>query len=112
MTWEIAMAKMMRVFHRTIASAAILVEGFRDGTGTYMTDREWTGVWFSDVPLDSNSGAGGDTVLSVEIPVELFEKYQWVEEEVVKHYREALIPAFLVNAFGPPTAFDETEVIE
>jgi len=33
-----------------------------------LTEQEWTGVWLSDVPLDENEGAHGDTVLLLKIP--------------------------------------------
>jgi hypothetical protein len=52
---------MMRVFHRTASPEAILASGFQDATGRYMTDREWTGVWLSDRPLNFDEGAKGDT---------------------------------------------------
>ena len=58
----------MIVYHRTNHADAILSHGFRDGEGTYLTERVWRGVWFSDRPLDANEGAYGDTVLFVEIP--------------------------------------------
>ena len=75
-------------------------EGFKDRIGSYMTDRMWEGVWFSDKPLDSNEGACGDTILCLEIPSKLFEEYEWVQEGWT--YREALIPASEVNKCGPP----------
>jgi len=55
-------------------------------------------VWLSDVPLDANSGAWGDTIL--EVTTDLLEDdladYEWIEEE--KPSREWLIPAALINA--------------
>jgi hypothetical protein len=39
----------MKVYHRTFHSA-VLKEGFRDSTDTYMTLREHTGVWVLDRP--------------------------------------------------------------
>jgi hypothetical protein len=58
------------LFHRTSQGAAQAIErnGFRDGTGIYMTDQEWTGVWLSDRPVDANEAASGDTILRVAIP--------------------------------------------
>ena len=48
-------------FHRTTEAAArtILADGFQDGTGLYLTAMWHSGVWLSDVPLDSNEGAMG-----------------------------------------------------
>lgn len=102
----------MRVFHRTRTrnASAILKSGFKDAGGTYLTDRPWRGVWVSDRPLDCNEGAGGDVLLSLEIPVEVFEEYEWVEE--FKPYRESLIPAATLNRFGPPViAIEDGSVI-
>ena len=55
----------MLVFHRTTQSAAeqILRSGFRDHAARYLTEREWTGVWASDRPLDNSEGASGEIVL-------------------------------------------------
>jgi hypothetical protein len=96
----------MIAFHRTIHEAVedIMTSGFRDATGTYLTDREWTGVWFADQVLDANDGAIGDAVLALEMPEDLFAEYEWVEEG--KRYREALIPADLANRQGRPRLID------
>jgi hypothetical protein len=90
----------MKVYHRTFHSAAILKEGFRDATGTYLTTNEFTGVWVSDCALDINEGADGDVLLTLNIPVDVFEQYEWIEEG--KGYREALIPAAILNQLGKP----------
>ena len=99
----------MRLYHKTYATEEILAEGFRNGHGHYMTDREWSGVWFSDRPLDSNEGAVGDTVLRIEIPIRRIREYEWIEEG--KGYREFLIPAETANEYGPPVvhSVDETQ---
>jgi hypothetical protein len=99
----------LRVYHRTSIDVAnqILLNGFRDGQGTYLTDQMWTGVWVSDVPLDENSGACGDTLLALDMPASVFEEYEWVEE--LKGYRESLIPADILNKFGPPKVVTEEE---
>jgi hypothetical protein len=91
---------MLILFHRTTQenARAILTTGFKDGVGNYLTCQLWTGVWFSDVPLDVNEGAKGDALL--EIALDLAEtdisEYEWVEEG--KPYREWLIPAGLLNS--------------
>lgn len=94
----------MRCYHRTDDSDAILRDGFRDGVGRYMTDTEFTGVWLSDRPLDANEGAVGDVVLSIEIPEEVVVPFEWVEE--FKSYREFLVPAAIVNRYGPAAICD------
>ena len=99
----------MRFFHRTspTVAAAILAEGFRDGTGTYLTTNTYTGVWISDQALDENEGAFGDTLLSIDIPEEVVSEFEWIEEG--KGHREFLVPAEIVNRFGPPNvAIDDT----
>lgn len=87
----------MRESHRTSAADAILAQGFRDGEGTYLTAYVWRGVWASDMPLDENEGAAGNAVLVIEIPDEVFASHEWVKD-VSFGYREALIPAPILNA--------------
>jgi hypothetical protein len=93
---------MIALWHRTYAAnaAAILPEGFRDGTGHYMTDRETFGVWLSNFPLDSNEGAWGDTVLQVTLDCteDEIREFEWIEDE--KPYREFLVPASFIATKG------------
>jgi len=100
----------MKVFHRTFYSDAILAEGFRDSTGTYLSDSIHSGVWVSDVPLDENEGADGDKVLLLEIPDHTFAEYEWVEEG--NPYREALIPAAILNGLAQPVLLNDEQVWE
>jgi hypothetical protein len=91
---------MLTVHHCTteIAAQQILRGGFRDHTARYLTEREWTGVWVADRPLDNSEGASGETLLQVEVEEPLIAAYEWVAEE--KSYREWLIPAAVLNGFG------------
>jgi hypothetical protein len=89
----------MLLYHTTYNADAILGKGFKHGTGCYMTDRLWSGVWLSDRPLDANEGAKGDTVLVVEMPEDEVVFYEWVEEG--KPVREFLVPAEVVNRYSP-----------
>jgi hypothetical protein len=89
---------LMTVCLRTPRPEAIIAGGFKDARDTYMTDREWTGVWLADRPLGLMEGAKGEAVLMLQIPADVFNKYEWVEEG--KHYREALIPARIVNRYA------------
>jgi hypothetical protein len=82
-----------------------MVDGFRDEVGNYLTDRLWSGVWFSNVPLDENECACGDTLLTIDIPETEILDYEWIEEG--KGYREFLIPAETANRHGPPTIVEE-----
>lgn len=88
----------MRCFHRTTseAASAIAASGFHDTEGSYLTLNLYSGVWVSDVPLDDNEGAVGVVLFAIDLPVSVFEEYEWVEEH--KTYREALIPAAILNA--------------
>ncbi len=98
----------MILYHRTYEAKAILAQGFRDGKGTYVTDdREFQGVWLADHPLDVNEGADGDGVLVLDIPEEVIAQYEWIEEG--KRYREFLVPAEIVNRYGPPRIYEEEE---
>lgn len=101
---------MIRVFHRTHHADAILREGFRDGRYVVPGIGPMQGIFVSaDWPLDVNEGADGDVVLALEIPAELFERYEWVE--VDKGYREALIPARDLNGF-PLVRLTDDEIDE
>jgi hypothetical protein len=91
------------------AASAIMRVGFRDGSGSYLTDGMHTGVWLSDRPLDASEGADGDVVLRVELActeVDLA-PYEWVEQG--KPYREWLVPAAFINMRSKvsPTTLDD-----
>jgi hypothetical protein len=86
-------------YHRTTSAAAytILREGFRDGTGTYLAERQFSGIWLSQTPFDANDGVWGDTLLEVTIDLaaDVLADLEWVEEG--KQRREWLVPAVLLN---------------
>jgi len=62
----------MRFFHivSNKNAEAILKEGFRDGTGYYLTDQEHTGVWMCDKPFNESYQDDTNTPLGIEIPEE------------------------------------------
>ena len=108
----------MRLFHVTgdKNAEAILRDGFREGfrgirpgvrngTGFYLTDREWSGVWITDKPFDAAPLSEGITFFAIEIPEEDISDLEWVEEG--KPYREWLVPAALLNSYGPPVVTDD-----
>jgi hypothetical protein len=97
----------MKVFHRTPYPSSILENGFRDGEGTYMTGITHRGVWVSDRPLDFGQGAKGEFLLCLDMPDDVLEPFEWVEEG--KQYREFLVPAEIVNSHGPPELCDEDD---
>ena len=90
----------MKLYHRTRNAEEIMREGFKDARGQFLTIHEWTGVWFSDRPLNSDEEGEGDTVLEIEIPFDAVRKYEWKEPD--KPYRKFVIPAKLANRYGPP----------
>ena len=96
----------MRLYHRTYFAKEILVNGFKNGSGKYGTNQTFKGVWLSNIPLDPNEGAFGDSVLMIEIPVKAIKPFEWIEEG--KPYREFCAPADLVNQYGPPKIIEES----
>jgi len=90
----------MLYYHRTTRERArsILKKGFKDGSGKFLTDRTWKGVWVSERPLDSSEGAEGDVLLEIRIPESEVTRFEWVEEG--KPYREFLVPARILNDNG------------
>jgi hypothetical protein len=103
----------MILYHRTtdVAAREILRSGFRDATGTYLTEELHTGVWLSDGPLDCNEGAGSgadtDVLFSIELPVDVSE-FEWVQG-YPPGYREFLVPASLINEKGTIQVVTEEE---
>lgn len=89
----------VRYFHRTDAATEILSDGFRDGTGTYLTGEFHQGVWISDRPLDGNEGAADTYLLAVDVPhlvaARFDQDHEWIEDG--KPYREWLVPADDLN---------------
>ena len=104
----------MKFFH--IASnknaEAILNDGFRDVTGYYLTDREWSGVWICDRPFDESYQDDTNTLFAIEIPEEDISEWEWPEEG--KPYREWLVLAADLNSYGPPVVtedYDSDEIV-
>jgi hypothetical protein len=95
----------MRLYHRTTAEAAatILGTGFVDREGYYGHEDDagepvrLCGVWVSDVPLDANEGAKGDTLLVVNLRMPLSSLADYELIEAGKTYREWCIPAAVLN---------------
>jgi hypothetical protein len=91
------------LFHvtRSESASTILRDGFIDGRGNYLTDREFTGVWLSDRPLwDENEADRDDTSITIlavkfSVPLSELDQYEWIEEG--KSYREWLVPAAVIR---------------
>ena len=105
----------MRLFHITsnANAEAILKEGFRGATGYYLTDQQHTGVWVSGEPFDGQYLNDANTLFAIEIPEDATSEFEWVEE--AKTIREWLIPAALLNSYGPPVVTgdydDDDEIV-
>jgi hypothetical protein len=104
----------MRFFHITsnANAEAILKEGFRHATGYYLTDQQHTGVWVSGEPFDGQYLNDANTLFAIEIPEDSISEFEWVEE--AKTIREWLIPAALLNSYGPPVVtgdYDDDEIV-
>ena len=102
----------MRLFHiANIANAeAILKDGFRDVMGYHYAGQEWTGVWVSSEPLDWSQRQylnEANTLFAIEIPEDVISEFEWVEEG--KTIREWLIPASLLNQYGPAVVTDDAD---
>ncbi len=94
------MSKKRRYFHRTerATADAILREGFQDGESWSGFEMMVSGVWLSDVPLDYNDGADGDTLLAVTLTTARARRCEVIEAG--KPFREYLVPARLLNRYG------------
>ena len=102
------------MFHITgnANAEAILVNGFHDTMGYHNAGQEWTGVWVSSEPFDGQYQNDANTLFAVEIPEDAISEFEWVEE--AKTIREWLIPAALLNSYGPPVVtgdYDDDEIV-
>ena len=103
----------MRLFHiaNNTNAEAILKDGFRDVMGYHHAGQEWTGVWVSSEPLDWSQRQylnEANTLFAIEIPEDVISEFEWAEEG--KLIRESLIPAELLNSYGPPVVADDYDV--
>jgi len=100
----------MRLFHRTRSAKLILSEGFRDAESHHVTDRPHRGVCFCNVVSDVNERGRGEEedVLEIHLPNQISEQYEWIETG--KAYREFLVPATVVNSYGPPRVMTQAEI--
>jgi hypothetical protein len=95
----------MRLFHPTRHSEEIIRDGFGETSGTYLTERDHSGVWLFDRPVDPRIGGGDEAVLIIlEIPDAVVLAF---ETPGNFPYRQFLVPAALLNLYGPPEVGDE-----
>lgn len=94
----------MRLYHPTIHAAEILRDGFGDKSGTYLTETDHSGVWMYDRPVDTRMG-GGDAaeMLVIDMPESVVVPFEW---GAGLPYRQFLMPAALINLYGPPRPFE------
>jgi len=100
------------ILYRRTNSENISQEGFRDGTGNYLTMNTYSGVWLSNVPLDENDGAVGDILLEVTTDMTESEiaQYEWIEK--AKGYREFLVPAAEINSRMKARIIEDRRIIQ
>ena len=97
----------MTLFHITSNhnTEAILRTGFRDTTGYYFTDQDWTGfatrftnhVWLYSDPSERANYPEENILLAMEIPEAIINKFELVEAE--NSVRKFLVPAMLLNSY-------------
>ena len=99
-------------YHTTDQAEAILRDGFRDGTGSFMlAGLTLTGVFVSRWPVDVNEGAKGEQVLEVTLPDDLdLEPWEIAEED--RPVWEWCVPADLLNERGTFRLLSDEELDE
>ncbi|HEY7783680.1 MAG TPA: hypothetical protein VIB00_03095 [Pyrinomonadaceae bacterium] len=98
-------------YHRTNAenARAIVESGFRNSSGYFLSNRIWTGVWLSSVPVDCE-GAGEDAALlmvKLSLDEKELSKWEWASEG--RPYREWLIPAGIINRCAQVELIDQLD---
>jgi hypothetical protein len=61
-------------------------------------------VWLFDRPVGDRKSDDPDVILEVDIPESVVAPFEWI---VGLAYREFLMPAALVNLYGPPRISDQ-----
>ncbi|HVH63283.1 MAG TPA: hypothetical protein VNA65_06760 [Candidatus Dormibacteraeota bacterium] len=98
------MGEAMKLYHPTRHAEAILRDGFGETSGTYLTESDRSGVWIFDRPVDKRMGGGADAVmLELEIPEAVALPYETLG---AFNYRQFLMPAAILNLFGPPRVLE------
>ena len=100
----------MRLFHQTKTQDAesIWSHGFQDSEvieDDGCAGQKFIGVRLIDNPIGWNPNPDGDSLLiAVEIPEGAISGYEWVKNW--EGTREFLVPASVVNFYGPPVVED------
>ena len=95
----------MKLYHPTMHAVGILRDGFGERSGTYLTPSDHSGVWLYDRPVDKRIGGGDEAViLEIEMPESVVAPFEWNNSGFP--YREFLVPAALINLYGPPQVLE------
>jgi hypothetical protein len=82
----------------------ILRDGFGERSGTYLTQSDHSGVWLYDRRVDKRIGGGDEAViLEIEMPESVVLPFEWASGFP---YRQFLVPAALINVYGPPQVLE------
>jgi hypothetical protein len=99
------MGEAMKLYHPTRHAEEILRDGFGENSGAYLTESDRSGVWVFDRPVDKRLGGGQDAdMLILDIPEAVVLPF---ETEGNFPYRQFLMPAGLLNLYGPPQVLEE-----
>jgi hypothetical protein len=98
-------------YHRTNAdnAQAIVDNGFKNSSGYFLSNRLWTGVWLSSIPVYSDSNHN-DALLMVKLELDQRELSRWEWTAEGGSHREWLVPAGLLNRWATVELLDELDV--
>lgn len=86
-------------------ASEILHDGFGETSGTYVTEADHSGVWMFDRLVDKRMGGGAEAViLELDIPEAVVLPYESIAN---LPYRQFLIPAAILNLYGPASIHEE-----
>ncbi|HEY6119736.1 MAG TPA: hypothetical protein VIV66_07245 [Pyrinomonadaceae bacterium] len=98
-------------YHRTSAenARAIVDSGFTNSSGYFLSNRIWTGVWLSSIPVDSKSAAQEEALLLVKLELGERELSRWEWFGEGRSYREWLVPAGIINRCAKVEMVDQLD---
>jgi hypothetical protein len=98
-------------YHRTNAdnARAIVNSGFKNSSGYFLSNRLWTGVWLSSIPLYGNSSRD-DALLMVKLELDQRELARWEWTAEGGPHREWLMPAGLLNRCATVEVLDQLDL--
>jgi hypothetical protein len=99
-------------YHRTNTenARAIVDSGFRNSSGYFLSNRIWTGVRLSSMPVDSEPGVEGDALLMVKLEIGAPELSRWEWTAEGQSHREWLMPAAIINKCATVQMVDQLDV--